>query len=53
MLFDKKRDECEGYLRKHKIKELFEDLCTAISYKRPENVEEFLIKEIELRKEKN
>ncbi len=53
MLEEKKKEECEAYLRKYKIKELFEDLTTALAYKQPENVEEFLIKELEIREERN
>ena len=53
MLQDKKREECEKYLREHRIKELFEDLTTALAYKQPEKVENFLIKELELRQDRN
>ena len=42
----------EEYLRKHHIVELFEDLCTAIAYKKPDSVEGFLIEQLELRKKK-
>lgn len=46
-----KRIQAEEYLRKHHIMELFEDLCTAIAYKNPADITEFLIKELEQRKE--
>jgi Ca2+-binding EF-hand superfamily protein len=46
-----KRLKAEEYLRKNHIMELFEDLCTAVAYKQPENLNEFLIKELEQRKE--
>ena len=42
----------EDYLSKHRVFEVFEDLLTTVSYKRPENIREFLIKELETRKEK-
>ena len=42
-----KRIQAEEYLRKHHIMELFEDLCTAIAYKKPADLTEFLIKELE------
>ena len=44
------RLQAEEYLRKHHIMELFEDLCTAIAYKKPESVEDFLVEQLELRK---
>lgn len=47
---NKQRLQAEEYLRKHRIMELFEDLATAIAYKKPENLEEFLIEQLELRK---
>ena len=45
-----KKVAAEEYLRKHHIVELFEDICTAIAYKKPENVKEFIIEQLELRK---
>ena len=53
MLQDKKREECQAYLREHGIKELFEDLTTALAYKQPGNVENFLIKELQIRQDRN
>ncbi len=53
MLQEQKREECEEYLRKHKIKELFEDLCTEVAYKQPENLEKFLIDLLTLREQRN
>lgn len=41
--------QAEQYLRKHHILELFEDLCTAVCYKKPEDINKFLIEELELR----
>lgn len=49
-LQNKHKLQAEEYLRKHRIMELFEDLCTAVCYKKPENVEEFLVEQLELRK---
>ena len=46
------KKECEEYLRKHQIKALFEDLCTELSYHQPDNVKEFLIKQLKLREER-
>lgn len=46
------RLQAEEYLRKHHIMELFEDLCTAVAYKKPEHLEEFLVEQLELRKKK-
>lgn len=46
-----KRLDAEEYLRKHHILEMFEDICTAIAYKKPDDINSFLIKELELRKE--
>ena len=45
-----KKLQAEEYLRKHHILELFEDLCTAVAYKKPSDVKEFLISELEMRK---
>ena len=43
--------ESDEYIRKHKLVELFEDLCTAVAYRQPENLEEFLIERLELHKQ--
>lgn len=47
---NKPRLQAEEYLRKHHIMELFEDLCTAAAYKKPDSIEDFLIEQLELRK---
>jgi Trm5-related predicted tRNA methylase len=44
--------ESEEYLHKHQILELFEDLCTIITYQRPDDLKTFLIKELRNRKER-
>ena len=33
------KDKADEYLRKHRIVELFEDICSAICFKQPESVE--------------
>eukprot|EP00350_Pseudokeronopsis_sp_OXSARD2_P007412 CAMPEP_0170556208 /NCGR_PEP_ID=MMETSP0211-20121228/15769_1 /TAXON_ID=311385 /ORGANISM="Pseudokeronopsis sp., Strain OXSARD2" /LENGTH=131 /DNA_ID=CAMNT_0010866395 /DNA_START=21 /DNA_END=416 /DNA_ORIENTATION=- len=43
--------DADDYLRKHKVLELFEDLTTILSYKQPENMEEFLVDILKQRKE--
>ena len=43
--------ESDEYIRTHKLVELFEDLCTAVAYRQPENLEEFLIERLKLHKE--
>lgn len=43
--------EADSYIRKHKLIELFEDLATALAYKRPNNMEDFLIEQLENKKE--
>ena len=44
----KKSDE---YIRKNRLVELFEDLASAVAYRQPEKLEEFLIERLELKKE--
>ena len=43
--------ESDEYIRTHKLVELFEDLCTAVAYRQPENLEEFLIERLKLHKD--
>ena len=43
--------ESDEYIRKNKLVELFEDLCTAIAYRPPDNLESFLIERLYLHKE--
>ena len=43
--------ESDEYIRKNRLVELFEDLASAVAYRQPENLEEFLIKRLELKKE--
>merc|ERR1712241_983429 len=42
-------NDADQYLREHKILELFEDLTTLLAYKQPDNMEGFLIQQIESR----
>jgi len=38
-------NRAQDYLRKHHIIELFEDLSTGLAYKKPDNIEEYLIEQ--------
>lgn len=42
--------EADDYIRKNRLIELFEDLATALAYRRPDNIEEFLIEQLENKK---
>lgn len=39
-------NNAEEYLNKHRIVELFEDLCSSICFKKPEDVKKFIIDEL-------
>ena len=43
--------ESDEYIRKNRLVELFEDLVSAVAYRQPEKLEEFLIQRLELKKE--
>ena len=43
--------EADEYIRKNRLVELFENLATAVAYRQPENLEEFLIDRLKLHKE--
>ena len=43
--------ESDEYIRKNRLVELFEDLASAVAYRQPENLEEFLIQRLELKRE--
>eukprot|EP01016_Furgasonia_blochmanni_P054005 TRINITY_DN8836_c0_g1_i5.p1 TRINITY_DN8836_c0_g1~~TRINITY_DN8836_c0_g1_i5.p1 ORF type:complete len:156 (+),score=32.87 TRINITY_DN8836_c0_g1_i5:162-629(+) len=47
---NKLKEDADEYLRKHHIIELFEDLCTAICFKQPEDVEAFIVEQLKLKK---
>ena len=42
--------ESDEYIRKNRLVELFEDLASAVAYRQPEKLEEFLIERLELKK---
>merc|ERR1712079_328026 len=42
-------NDADQHLREHKILELFEDLTTLLAYKQPDNLEGFLVQQIEAR----
>ena len=44
-------NEADEYIRKHRLVELFEDLASAVAYRQPEKLENFLIERLELKKE--
>jgi hypothetical protein len=43
------KDNADEYLRKHRIIELMEDLCSDICFEQPKNIEEFLIERLKLK----
>ena len=43
-------EDAEKYLGRHRVLELFEDLCTMLCYRRPTDVREFLIEQLQVRK---
>ena len=43
--------EADEYIRNNRLLELFEDLASAVAYRQPKNLEEFLIERLELHKE--
>ncbi|CEM19480.1 unnamed protein product [Vitrella brassicaformis CCMP3155] len=45
------RAKAEEYLEKHRITELFTDLCTAVSFHKPVDVRKFLTEELKRRVE--
>ena len=44
-------NEADDYIKKNRLVELFEDLATAVAYRQPENLKEFLIERLENYKE--
>ena len=44
-------NEADEYIRKHRLVELLEDLASAVAYRQPEKLNEFLIQRLELKKE--
>jgi Glu-tRNA(Gln) amidotransferase subunit E-like FAD-binding protein len=43
------KENADEYLRKHRIIELMEDLCSDICFEQPKNIEEFLIERLKLK----
>ena len=43
-------NEEDEYIKKNRLVELFEDLATAVAYRQPENLKEFLIERLENKK---
>jgi hypothetical protein len=39
-------EQADNYIKKHRLIELFEDLATAVAYRKPENLEDFLIEQL-------
>jgi hypothetical protein len=39
----------DEYLRKHRIIELMEDLCSDLCYEQPQNINEFLIERLKIK----
>ena len=44
-------NEADDYIKKNRLVELFEDLATAVAYRQPENLKDFLIERLENKKE--
>ena len=44
-------NEADEYIKKNRLVELFEDLATAVAYRQPENLKDFLIERLENKKE--
>lgn len=43
------KEGAEHYLRKHRIIELMEDLCSDLCFEQPQNINEFLIERLKLK----
>ncbi len=43
-------NEADKYIKDNRLVELFEDLATAVAYRQPENLKEFLIERLENKK---
>eukprot|EP00746_Dinoflagellata_sp_MGD_P167239 gnl/MRDRNA2_/MRDRNA2_97706_c0_seq1.p2 gnl/MRDRNA2_/MRDRNA2_97706_c0~~gnl/MRDRNA2_/MRDRNA2_97706_c0_seq1.p2 ORF type:complete len:132 (+),score=43.47 gnl/MRDRNA2_/MRDRNA2_97706_c0_seq1:89-484(+) len=41
--------KADEYLKKHRIAELFNDLCASICFHKPKNVRQFLLQELQLK----
>mmetsp|Transcript_73653 Transcript_73653/g.166925 ORF Transcript_73653/g.166925 Transcript_73653/m.166925 type:complete len:134 (-) Transcript_73653:134-535(-) len=43
--------KADEYLRKHRVMELFTDLCASVSFHKPQDVRGFLLQELQLREQ--
>lgn len=43
------KEKADEYLRKHRLIELMEDLCSDVCFEQPKNIEEFLIERLKLK----
>jgi hypothetical protein len=43
------KQSADEYLRKHRLIELMEDLCSDLCYEQPQNINEFLIERLKLK----
>ena len=43
------KQSADEYLRKHRIIELMEDLCSDLCYEQPQNINEFIIERLKLK----
>ena len=41
--------QADEYLRKHRIIELMEDLCSDLCYEQPQNINEFLVERLKVK----
>jgi len=44
-------EAADSYIRRHRLIELFEDLATAVAIKLPDNLEDFIIEQLAMRKD--
>jgi len=52
-MINNKYENFQDYMREHKIVELLEDICSSVAYIQPENVNDFIIQQLELRQKAN
>lgn len=43
------KQSADEYLRKHRIIELMEDLCSDLCYEQPQNINEFLVERLKIK----
>ena len=44
-----RREKAEEYLRLHRIPDLFEDLCTKVCFRQPEDIDNYVIEQLKLK----